>query len=127
MEIPVDEVSLNDIIKLNGLLLSCGAEIQEINVVRKHISQIKGGQLSNHIYPATCVSLIISDVIGDPIDIIASGPTCADTSTFFEAWRVINKYNLHNSIPATIKSYLQNGLGDKAKETPKPENAVLYK
>lgn len=127
MEIPVDEVSLSDLIKLNNLLLSCGAEIQEINVVRKHISQIKGGQLSKHIYPATCVSLIISDVIGDPIDIIASGPTCADTSTFFDAWRVINKYNLHNSIPAAIKSYLQNGLGDKAKETPKPGDAVLSK
>ncbi|MCP4414663.1 MAG: DUF4147 domain-containing protein, partial [Gammaproteobacteria bacterium] len=87
MELPVEEVSLSDLIKLTKFLLSSGAEIQEINRVRKHLSQIKGGQLSKNIYPASCVSLIISDVIDDPIDIIASGPTCADPSTFSDAWQ----------------------------------------
>jgi glycerate 2-kinase len=127
MELPVDGVILKDIIELNELLLSSGAEIQEINSVRKHLSQIKGGQLSKHIYPATCLSLIISDVIGNPLDIIASGPTCADRSTFADAWQVINKYDLQDSIQQNVRSYLKSGLKEKTKETPKPGDPYLKK
>ncbi len=87
-----DGSTLNDMIIANDLLLKSGADIKEINAVRKHLSKVKGGQLAKAAYPASLVSLILSDVIGDPLDVIASGPTVPDSSTFEDAMFVLNKY-----------------------------------
>lgn len=114
-----------DISRLNALLLHSGADIHELNAVRKHLSRVKGGQLAKTIYPAKVISLMLSDVIGDPPDVIASGPTAPDSSTFQEAWNVIQKYDLSTRIPDSLKSYLLKGLGGKEPETPKIDDDVF--
>ncbi|MGM5629520.1 glycerate kinase [Apibacter raozihei] len=114
-----------DLVKLNQLLLISGADIHEMNVVRKHLSKVKGGQLAKTAFPATLVSLILSDVIGDSLDIIASGPTSADHSTFSDAWKILEKYNLVQEIPVSLKDYLQKGLAEIVEETPKEGDALF--
>jgi glycerate 2-kinase len=101
------------------LLLRCGAEIHEINAVRKHLSKIKGGQLGNFYSPTKVISLIISDVIGNDLDVIASGPTFPDSSTFQDAYRVLEKYNLVAKAPESIVAYLKRGCRGEVAETPK--------
>ena len=120
-------ITLNDLQETFRLLLECGAAIEEINMVRKHLSEVKGGQLARRISPATCITLIISDVIGDPIESIASGPTEADPSTFKDAWEVISKYKLENRLPESINEYLQNGAKGKLQETLKPGDSIFNK
>ncbi len=115
--------SLKDIILTNDLLLKSGADIKEMNAVRKHLSKVKGGQLAKAAFPATVVSLILSDVLGDPIDTIASGPTAPDNSTFEDAWQVLDKYNLLSVIPESIKNYLTKS----EPETPKAGDPVFSK
>ncbi len=117
--------SLNDIIALNDLLLKSGATIKEINAVRKHLSNVKGGQLARVAFPAKVISLILSDVIGDPLDVIASGPTVPDTSTYKDAISVLEKYNLHTQIPQSIISHLKKGVSGIYLETPKDDDAVF--
>lgn len=117
--------TLDDLKRTNELLVKCGADITEINTVRKHLSNVKGGQLAKAIYPATCVSLILSDVIGDKLDVIASGPTVGDTSTFADALAVVEKYALKDSLPLPIFHYLQEGANGSIPETPKPDNAIF--
>ncbi|MGI6046953.1 MAG: glycerate kinase type-2 family protein [Petrimonas sp.] len=117
--------SLDDLKRTNELLVKCGADITEINTVRKHLSNVKGGQLAKTIYPATTISLILSDVIGDRLDVIASGPTVGDSSTFADALAVIEKYSLNNSLPVPILSYLHEGANESVSETPKPDNPVF--
>ncbi|MDD4713582.1 MAG: glycerate-2-kinase family protein, partial [Bacteroidales bacterium] len=102
--------TLDDLILLNQVLLRCGANIKEMNAVRKHLSMVKGGQLAKVIYPATSVSLILSDVIGDSTDVIASGPTSPDSSTFEEALQVLVKYKLLKKCPSSMVEYLTNGF-----------------
>jgi glycerate-2-kinase len=104
---PHKEISLHDIQVASNELLSCGAEIGEINSVRKHLSTIKGGQLAKASYPSTLVTLMLSDVIGDPMDIIASGPTVPEESTFEDACKVIQKYSLKNKIPDSVNELLE--------------------
>lgn len=104
----------------NDMLVRCGAGIGEINIVRKHLSQIKGGQLLRHIRPATCVTLYLSDVIGDPPDVVASGPTSPDNSTFANAIQIIEKYGLKNDMPASLIAYLYEGAQGIHPDTPKP-------
>jgi len=118
MPAPVTGVSLKDQQSMTTLLLECGAEIQEINVIRKHLSRTKGGQLGQHFSPATVISLILSDVIGNPLDIIASGPTAPDPSTFKEAMSIIEKYHLREKMPTSIITYLERGVRGEAPETP---------
>lgn len=125
MPCPADPVTLEDKKTVTNLLLKCGATINEINVVRKHLSAFKGGQLAKTAYPATLVNLIISDVVGDPLDIIASGPTVPDSSTFQDAYNVLKKYNLLNKIPENIKKRIQLGLSGKIEETPKPGDKIF--
>ena len=125
MPCPADPVTLEDKKTVTNLLLKCGATINEINVVRKHLSEFKGGQLAKTAYPATLVNLIISDVVGDPLDIIASGPTVPDSSTFQDAYNVLKKYNLLNKIPENIKKRIQLGLSGKIEETPKPGDKIF--
>ena len=91
--------SMDEIMTVNNLLVRCGATITEINTVRKHLSNVKGGHLARAVYPATLMSMILSDVNGDPLDVIASGPTVPDPSTFHQALEIIRKYNLVRSLP----------------------------
>lgn len=118
--------SLFDVQQLFAALLACGATIGEMNTVRKHLSPgIKGGQLVRSAFPATLVSFILSDVPGDQLDIIASGPTVADTSTFKDAWYVLEKYNLINALPGSLKDWLKDGVHGIISDTPKPGDKIF--
>ncbi|MFC1900755.1 glycerate kinase [Chloroflexota bacterium] len=119
MPCPVDGISLEDKQQITGLLLASGADITEINSVRKHLSLTKGGGLGRHFSPAKVVSLILSDVIGNNLDVIASGPTSSDSSTFVDAYGVLEKYNLLGKAPEGVVAYLEKGCRGEAPETPK--------
>lgn len=125
MPLPADAITLEEKQETTRLLLACGAAIQEINAVRKHISAIKGGQLARLAAPATVVALMLSDVIGDPLDVIGSGPTAPDASTFHTAWSVIEKYDLQARIPDVVRHRLESGLLGEIDETPKPGDACF--
>lgn len=112
-------VTPDELIRMNQLLLKSGAAIQEMNALRKHVSHVKGGQLARTIFPATLVTLILSDVIGDSLDVIASGPTCPDSSTFRDAMNVLEKYSLLDQMPSSIVKYLTKGVQGLVSETPK--------
>jgi len=117
--------TLEDLKKVNNILLKTGANITEMNCIRKHLSTVKGGQLSRAAAPARVVSLILSDVIGDPLDVIASGPTAADPTTFAQAISIIRKYKIENEIPGQIYRVLREGFEGKRKETVKDSDEVL--
>ena len=122
---PVPGVSLEDKLAVNRLLLACGAEIHQINTVRKHLSQLKGGNLARRAAPATLVSCILSDVIGDDLSTIGSGPTVPDPSTFADAWKVLETYDLLESIPESVKTHLAQGCRGAIAETPKPQDQIF--
>ena len=117
--------TLDDLRLLNSLLLKAGADITEINCIRKHLSKVKGGHLSKAAYPARLVSLIISDVIGDPLDVIASGPTTPDPTTFADAIAILNKYQIADKIPNQLYRYLLDGTDNKREETLKASDKAL--
>ncbi len=117
---PHEGISLQDKIKVNDLLLRSGAKIHEINTVRKHISRVKGGGLAK-LSRGVLVSLILSDVVGDPLEVIASGPTVKDPTTFHEAYRVLRLYNLWGKLPESVRHYLTLGLKGGAEETLKKD------
>lgn len=119
MPCPATGITLEDQQDITQLLLSCGANIQEINTVRKHISLTKGGNLGEFYSPATVVSLIVSDVVGDDLDTIASGPTVPDPTTFKDAYDVLRKYNLLDKAPRQVTDYIRRGCNDREAETPK--------
>ena len=127
LPLPVAGISLKEKQDTTKALLSCGAPIHEINSIRKHLSQIKGGGLARVVYPATLVSLIISDVIGNELGVIASGPTVADTSTFLECKKIFERYHLFSSIPRAVRNYILKGTRGKAPETPTPGNVIFKK
>ncbi len=118
-------ISLPDLIETNERLIKSGADIGEINAVRKHISKIKGGQLAEAIYPAQTISLILSDVIGDRLDVIASGPTYPDPTTFSDAIKVLDKYELKAKMPLSVVRYLEKGKKGDISDTPKPGNPIF--
>ncbi len=122
---PHKEITLPDIQLTSAKLLACGARIDEINTVRKHLSSIKGGQLAKASYPSTLITLILSDVVGDPMDIIASGPTVPDESTFKDAYEIIRKYSLEDKVPNNIYRFLKSGKLGKIEETPKTGNEIF--
>ncbi|MBM4261206.1 MAG: glycerate kinase [Deltaproteobacteria bacterium] len=122
---PAEDISLADKQRATELLLRCGATIQEINAIRKHASQIKGGQLARLARPARLVSLIVSDVIGDPLDAIASGPTAPDPTTFADCLAVIDRYSLRQAMPAALITRFEAGQRGQIDETPKPGDAVF--
>ena len=127
MPYPVDEVSLADKQSITESLLSSGAEIDEINTVRKHLSQIKGGRLGHFYSPATVVSLILSDVVGNNLSAIASGPTSPDPTTFQDAYNVLKRYDLLDKAPKAVTDFLRNGCQGKVAETPKTlDNCCNY-
>jgi glycerate 2-kinase len=113
--------------KATELLLASGASIEEVNALRKHLSLGKGGQLAQLASPATVVSLLLSDVVGDPLDVIASGPTVPDPSTFADCLKIIERYGLTKKLPAAVLKVLQEGAAGCIAETPKPGDAVFKK
>jgi glycerate 2-kinase len=117
---PCEGIRLEDKRKMTQLLLGCGATIDEINTIRKHISRVKGGRLAQTAYPAQTISLILSDVIGDRIDSIASGPTAPDPTTFEDCCEILRRYNLMERVPESISVFLQASKGKQANETIKP-------
>jgi len=119
--------SAEDMIKVNDLLINCGASISEINAVRKHLSIVKGGQLARIVYPATLVNLILSDVPGDHLDVIASGPTVPDPTTYLQALTVLATFGLSRTIPRGILTTLKEGAAGKRPETPKSGDPVFNK
>ena len=125
MAMPRQGVSLNDKKEITGMLLKSGANINEINTVRKHISEFKGGMLARKIYPATLVSLILSDVVGDSIDVIASGPTAPDPTTFIDAVNILKRYSLWDKAPFSVRNVLTSGVNGLIPETPKPGDRVF--
>lgn len=125
MTYPNPGISLEDIQDLTQSLLASGATINEINAVRKHLSQVKGGNLARCAHPARVVSLILSDVVGDPLDVIASGPTVADTATFAEALGVLEKYDLVERSPGSVVRWLREGAEGLHPDTPKEGDPVF--
>ncbi|MEA3450019.1 MAG: DUF4147 domain-containing protein [Patescibacteria group bacterium] len=124
---PVKEISLRDKQKTTDLLINCGANISEINIVRKHLSTVKGGQFGSYFAPAVFVSIIISDVPGDKLEVIASGPNVADKSTFNNALMILEQKALTKLVPASVLEYLQDGTRGKHAETPKElKNSYNY-
>ncbi len=124
---PAKGVTLVDKQKITSLLLACGADIHEINTIRKHLSRTKGGGLARFAYPATMVSLILSDVIGDDLNMIASGPTIQDTSTFSDTRQVLEKYKIWEQIPQPVRKRIERGLRGEVADTPKVGNLVFQK
>jgi glycerate 2-kinase len=122
---PVEGVDLAEKQETTKLLLESGASIHEINTIRKHLSRIKGGWLAKAVAPATMITLILSDVIGDDLDVIASGPTVGDRSTFSDCLRVTEQYELNAQIPSAVMTHLRKGAEGKAHETPKPDDPVF--
>jgi glycerate-2-kinase len=124
MPLPPSGISLADKQKTTNSLLRSGASIQEINTVRKHLSAVKGGQLLRHVNQSCpLLSLIISDVIGDDLEMIASGPTCPDSSTFMDALNILRKYRIKD--PTAVIQYVAKGAKGKIKETPKPQDKLF--
>jgi glycerate 2-kinase len=117
---PAQGLTLADKQALSKTLLACGASINEINVLRKHCSAVKGGQLARAVAPATLITLVLSDVIGSPLDVIASGPTVPDQSNWRDAWNLVEKYDLEKTLPAAVVARLQAGLRGAMVDTPKP-------
>jgi hydroxypyruvate reductase/glycerate 2-kinase len=116
---PADGVSLADKLAVTKLLSRCGATINELNCVRKHLSRVKGGRLAEAFRGKLLLGLIISDVIGDPLDVIASGPTAPDPTTFAEALAVLDRYELRDRVPWAVLRHLEHGAAGGVAETPK--------
>ena len=121
LPLPVAGISLAEKIATTNLLLACGANIQQMNTVRKHLSQLKGGGLARMTAPAELHALILSDVIGDELSAIASGPTVADASTFGEAIEILKSFQIWSQIPLAVQNHLLAGLSDPTLETPKAD------
>jgi glycerate-2-kinase len=125
MPLPREGVTLADKRKITEDLLKCGATIKEINTVRKHISGVKGGWLAKKAYPATVLNLILSDVLSDPVEFIASGPTVPDSTTFSDAIKILRKYGLWEKAPESIRRVLLEGERGLVPETPKPDDKAF--
>jgi glycerate-2-kinase len=119
MPLPSKEVRLSDKQKTTRLLLKSGSTIEETNTVRKHLSEFKGGRLAEKLYPAAVVTLIVSDVVGDPLGSIASGPTVADETTFADAYNVLHRRGLWQKVPRSVRKRIQAGRAGRLPETPK--------
>src|SRR5438046_4086796 len=126
MPLPVEGINLDDEAKVTSLLLRSGAGIEEINIVRKHLSQVKGGRLAERLYPANVLTLIISDVVGDTIDSIASGPTAPDPTTYHDVEIVLKKYDLWFQIPKKARRIITRGLLGSIPEIQKQQDKVFH-
>lgn len=126
LPMPVLGLTLADKQTTTQALLACGATIGEVNAVRKHLSQVKGGRLAELGQHAKIVSLILSDVVGDVLEAIASGPTVADTTTYADCLDIIHRYRLTDKIAPEVLSFLLSGAGGEVAETPKPSNPIFH-
>lgn len=125
MSLPVPGITLADKRRLTDALLRSGATINEMNTIRKHLSQIKGGGLARLAHPADVITLMLSDVVGSPLDVIASGPTVPDTTTFRDAWNVLESHGLVDDLPKSIAERLQAGMKGEVPETPKAGDPIF--
>jgi hydroxypyruvate reductase len=125
--LPASGITLDDLSSVNGLLLRSGARIQEMNTVRKHLSQVQGGQLAQRAFPAQVIALILSDVPGDPVDVIASGPTVADPTTFQQVKQILCRHNIWDKVPHAVLARIKAGLSGEISETPKPGDPTLQR
>lgn len=124
LPLAVGNITLSDKQEITRRLLACGASIDEINAVRKHISSSKGGQMARAAFPATIINLMLSDVVGDKMDVIASGPFVPDSATFKDVWEIFKKYDLKD-IPAVIHEHMKAGLDGQISETPKDNDKIF--
>jgi glycerate 2-kinase len=120
-----DNITEEEMIITNDLLVKSGADISAINTVRKHLSGIKGGRLADKVWPATLVNLILSDVPGDSPEVIASGPTYPDSTTFSDSLGIIYAHGLQNKLPSSVIAYLLMGAEGLIPESPKPGDKVF--
>ena len=127
LTLPAEGLTMADLQKTTRHLLASGATIHEINTVRKHLSQVKGGQLARWAHPATVLSLVLSDVVGSPLDVIASGPTVPDPTTWADAWQVIQTYHLESQLPPAVIQRLRAGLEGRIPDTPKPGDPIFQR
>ncbi len=127
LEEPVTGVSLADMQQLATAMLKSGATINQLNTVRKHLSRVKGGQLARLAAPAQLIGLLLSDVVSSPLDVIASGPTVPDTTTFQDAWEILERLGLleRGEVPGPIREHLRKGLAGLSVETPKPGDRLF--
>jgi hydroxypyruvate reductase len=122
---PVPPITLAEKQTLTRLLLEAGATINELNAVRKHCSGVKGGRLAQAAAPASVLSLILSDVIGDPLDVIASGPTAPDPTTYADALAILTRFGLRDRAPRTVVTHLERGARGEIPETPKADDPLF--
>ena len=122
---PANGLTLDDLREVGDLLLRSGANIREFNAVRKHLSAITGGRLAELAAPASMVCLALSDVVGDAIDAVGSGPTAPDPTTFADAWSALERYRLSDRVPASVREHLLAGVDGRVAETPKPGNPIF--
>ena len=127
LPLPAPGITLSDLAATNELLLLSGAKIQEINTVRKHLSQVKGGQLARHAFPAQVLALVLSDVPGDPLHAIASGPTVGDPTTFHQAEQILRQYHVWSDLPNPVRERIEAGVRNGIEETPKTGDGVLQR
>src|SRR5664279_1643115 len=125
LPLPADGISLQEKQDTTRLLLASGATIHQINTVRKHISRIKGGQLARLAAPARVESLLLSDVIGDNLDVIGSGPTSPDASTFATAGAILDRFEIRHRVPASVRNRIEQGVRGEIPETPKPSDPLF--
>ncbi len=124
---PAEGIGLKEKQETTSALLKCGADIVEMNTIRKHLSAVKGGQLARSVFPAEMIVLILSDVVGDPLDSIASGPTAYDSATFDDCLEIIARYNLESRLWKNVMEHLRRGAKDEIPETPKKGNTIFEK
>lgn len=122
---PTPPLTLQDLQRVNTCLLECGMGIQEMNVIRKRLEVGKGGRLAAKCYPSHVVTLVLSDVLGDPLDLIASGPTVCDTSTWADAWKIIDRYKLQERFPSAVMDIIQQGRDGLLEDSPSSDHPVF--
>jgi hydroxypyruvate reductase len=125
LEFPAPGLELDDLRQTNRLLLRAGVPIGGVNAVRKHLSALKGGRLAAAAHPAPVAALVLSDVVGDDLAVIASGPTVADPSTFADALRVLDEAGVREAVPQAVRRHLEAGAAGEREETPKPGDRRL--
>ena len=125
LALPADGLTLEDLQVTTQSLLAAGATINDINTIRKHLSAVKGGRLAQIAAPATVYTLILSDVVGDPLPVIASGPTVPDPTTFADAWVIVEQYQLQDTLPQTARQRLRAGRAGEIPDTPKPGDPIF--
>jgi hydroxypyruvate reductase len=125
MPLPAAPITLADKQEITNLLLRCGASINELNAVRKHVSRIKGGRLARAAFPSRLFTLILSDVVGDHLDVIASGPTVGDPSTFFDCKQILQSYKIWHDTPESVRHLIERGIDGDIDETPKPGDKIF--